>query len=151
MYKRILVPIDGSDASSRGLQEAIRLAGAVKAGLVVQHVVVDLPWLVEMSSAMNSARVRNDLVRYAEELLAKAKQQAAESGVDAETVVTETFSGRAADSICQAVQAKGCDLIVMGTHGRKGLGRLVLGSDAAAVIQDSQVPVLLVRPAAAGA
>ena len=68
---------------------------------------------------------------HAENLLAEAKQQAARQGVEAETVVSESFSGRAADSICEACKANGCDLVVMGTHGRKGLGRMVLGSDAA--------------------
>jgi nucleotide-binding universal stress UspA family protein len=148
MYKRILVPIDGSEASKRGLKEAIALASSLEATLVLQHVVIDLPWLVEMSASLNSAAVRRDLVLYAENLLAEAKQQAAAQGVAVETVVTETFTGRAAESIGEACKKNGCDLIIMGTHGRKGLGRLVLGSDAAAVVQSSDVPVLLVRPEA---
>jgi nucleotide-binding universal stress UspA family protein len=61
-------------------------------------------------------------------------------------VVRELLRGRAAEVIVAVAAELGCDLIVMGTHGRHGLGRLVLGSDAAAVLHDAPVPVLLIGP-----
>jgi nucleotide-binding universal stress UspA family protein len=147
MYKRILVPLDGSDTAQRGLAEAIRLAQPLKAKLLLLQVLDDLGWLVEMSAVANSREMHREVRAYAEQVLAKAKQAAATKDVQAETIVREVVGVRAAEAIVDEARQQGCDLIVMGTHGRKGLGRLVLGSDAMAVVQSSPVPVLLVRTA----
>ena len=146
MYKRILVPLDGSDTAQLGLAEAIGIAQPLKARLLLLQVVDDLAWLVEMSAVANSAQLHREVRRYADEVLAKAKAAAAKD-VEAETIVRETVGGRPADAIVDEARKQGCDLIVMGTHGRKGLSRMVLGSDAMAVVQASPVPVLLVRTA----
>jgi nucleotide-binding universal stress UspA family protein len=145
MYKRILVPLDGSDTAQLGLAEAIGIAQPLKARLLLLQVVDDLAWLVEMSAVANSAQLHREVRHYAEEVLAKAKAAATAKDVEADSIVRETVGGRPADAIVDEACKQGCDLIVMGTHGRKGLSRMVLGSDAAAVVQASSVPVLLVR------
>lgn len=145
MYRKILVPLDGSVTSEAGLQEAIRLAAAVKAKLCFLHVLTDFPLLMEMSSELNYREVSTRLRQSAEDLLARAVRAASEGQAEAESVLRELASGPIADVIVEEAGRQGCDLIVMGTHGRRGLRRLTLGSDAELVVRHSQVPVLLVQ------
>lgn len=144
MYKRILVPLDGSDTARRGLTEAIGLAGALGASLRLVHVTTDVQWLVESAALAYSEPLRLEQRRFGEDLLAAAEKTAAQSKVPTESRLREAIGVRPAKLIVD--EADGCDLIVMGTHGRKGMGRLLLGSDASLVVSDSPVPVLLVRP-----
>lgn len=145
MYARILVPIDGSDTAGQGLREAIALAAALQSDLVLLHVVNDLPTLVEMSSVMSSADFQQDLLEYGEKLLASSRSEAGHAGVRTEAVLTELMSVRVGQLIAREAQARDCQLIVMGTHGRRGLNRLAMGSDAELVLHHAAVPVLLVR------
>jgi nucleotide-binding universal stress UspA family protein len=80
-----------------------------------------------------------------ERILAKAKALAAASRVPAQTVMREVLGGPAANPIVREAKKQRADLIVLGTHGRRGMRRLVLGSDAEQVVRTSRVPVLLVR------
>jgi nucleotide-binding universal stress UspA family protein len=82
---------------------------------------------------------------YGEDVLSKAKAAAAAAGVAAETSLREVTRGRIASIVIDEARSSGCDLIVMGTHGRRGFSRLALGSDADLVVRESPVPVLLVR------
>jgi nucleotide-binding universal stress UspA family protein len=147
MYKRILVPLDGSDTSERGLREAIGLAVEQKAKLVLLHVVDDFPLMMEGSAVASFQEMRTQLTDYGERLLAKAKAAATDAGAQADTVMRELTAGRIADVIVEEAANQGCDLIVIGTHGRRGLSRMALGSDAELVARASPVPVLLVRHA----
>lgn len=145
MYERILVPVDGSETSDLGLKEAIALARAVKGSLVLLNVVNGLPLLVEMASSQSVEDARRGIRRYGEEVVAKARQLAQQSDVAAEGVVRDVAGDAIAPAILQEVRDQRCGLIVMGTHGRRGLKRLALGSDAQEVLRESPVPVLLVR------
>lgn len=147
MYKRILVPLDGSDTSQLGLQEAIALAQPLKARLLLLHVIDDLTWLVEMSAVVDSRELHADMERHAERLLTRARAAAAAQDVEADVLTRRVSGQRLADIVVAEARARDCDLIVMGTHGRRGVDRLLLGSDAMAVVQTSPVPVLLVRTA----
>ncbi len=149
MYKRILVPLDGSDTSQRGLVEAIGLARSLSASLQLLHVVTDFQWLIEMSVTAGQEAVRRDLHRFGNEVLAKAAKAAADANVVAQTRLREVVGTKTGQVIVDEVAAADCNAIVMGTHGRKGIGRLLLGSDASWVISASPVPVLLVRLEAA--
>lgn len=147
MYKHLLAPIDGSQASQRGLQEAIALARDQDAKL-------RLLFVVDASLAAIDAkeiRVREDVLdalrRTGRAVLAKGQQQAVDGGAQAEAVMRETTGHRVAAAIVAEAVKAGCDLIVMGTHGRRGISHLVLGSDAELVTKTSPVPVLLARPA----
>jgi nucleotide-binding universal stress UspA family protein len=145
MYLHILVPLDGSATSERGLREAVRLAAEQKAKLRLLHVIDDFPMLMEMSSAFSFEALKREVRAHGDALLAKGIEAAAGAGVEAETVTREVTRGRIATVVVDEARESGCDLIVMGTHGRRGFSRLALGSDADLVVRTSSVPVLLVR------
>ena len=149
MYKRIMVPIDGSATAERGLQEAIGLASALKATLCLLNVTSDFPIMVEMANTINVEKYREGLHQFGVDLLAKAKAAAAARDIPAETVMSDLRGGRVSDAIVREAQVAKCQLIVIGTHGRRGFRRALLGSDAEAVVRTSTVPVLLVRDGAA--
>jgi len=146
MYKRILVPVDGSDASMRGLREAIRVTKDQEAALRLVHVVDELVISGGMGGAM---AYPGDLVEHlraaGRAVLQAADAQVQEAGLASESVMLEHFGGPAAALIVDEAQKWKADLIVMGTHGRRGIRRLVLGSDAEEIIRTTPVPVLLVR------
>lgn len=145
MYKRILAPIDGSSTSNRGLAEAVALTADQRAELMLLHVIDALVWTVDLTGLENVSELPEFLRKNREELLAEAKKGAAEQGVNAQTVLRETLGGRVAEMILKEAGDWNADLIVMGTHGRRGLTHLVLGSDAEAVVHRARVPVLLVK------
>lgn len=128
-----------------GLREAIGLAATVKARVFLLNVVRDVPVLEEISAAIVPEEVHAHLSKLGRDVLEKAQREAAARQVEAETLLHDTATGAVAESILDEVARQGCDLIVMGTHGRRGLRRLTLGSDAEAVVRLSPVPVLLVR------
>lgn len=145
MYQTILVPVDGSETAERGLQEALKLAQVMKSKLHLLNVVDEYPLMVEMASVVNAEELRQSMRQYADGVLAKASQAAGKLGIAAESHRAEITSGRVASVILSKARELGCDLIVMGTHGRRGLSRSLLGSDAELVLRSSGVPVLLVR------
>lgn len=146
MYDKILVPLDGSETALCGLREAIRLSVELKSRLLLLNVITDVPLLIEMASSVSYDESMKQLRQAANALLATAKQTALDAGVkEVETACGELVQGSADVIILEEVSKEGCDLIVMGTHGRSGLGRLALGSCAEQVVRRSPVPVLLVR------
>jgi nucleotide-binding universal stress UspA family protein len=145
MYKRILVPIDGTDTARSGLKEAIELATQQKAAIRLLHVVNDFPILMEMSSAINFEQYSDGLQQYGRKVLDEARALVESTGVACETQLETLKGGRVSDAILKEVRSSACDLIVIGTHGRRGFQRALLGSDAEAVLRESPVPVLLVR------
>lgn len=145
MYQRILVPVDGSAASLLGLQEAIRLAKDQKAALRLLHVVHDFLVAGGHGAAAYSTMLRQDLRDKGEKLLDQAAAVVRAQGMQAETRMVETPGGSVGEMIVEHAQEWPADLIVLGTHGRRGIRRLVLGSDAEIVVRTTPVPVLLVR------
>jgi nucleotide-binding universal stress UspA family protein len=145
-YKRILVPVDGSRTSNLGLREAIRLAKGQKASLQLVHVVDEHN--VVMTSAEVSAYMA-DLIPLLRKggrgILRNAQAVVRRHGLKCTAVLLETLTGPAADPIVRQARKSRADLIVIGTHGRRGVRRLVLGSDAEQIVRTSPVPVLLVR------
>ncbi len=145
MYSKILVPLDGGKTSERALREAVSLAKLTRSRLTLLHVVDDYPMMVEMSAAIDFDAVRRHLRMQGEEIVEQAKVKAAAEGVEADTSVTDITQGRVADAILKAVDSTHCELVVMGTHGRRGFSHMVMGSDAEAVVRQCKVPVLVVR------
>ena len=145
MYKLILVPLDGSVAAERGLHEAIDLARSLAARLSFLHVIDTYPLFAEYASAVAFQDSMQLLHSHGQALLAKAALQAQQHGVQATQQIREAVGERAAHVIVDEAGKQGCDLIVMGTHGRRGLSRLLMGSDAELVLRTSPVPVLMVR------
>jgi len=148
VFKRILVPIDGSATAERGLQTAIRMAKSGKGSLVVLHV-VDENMLVVTGDVAGGAyldRMIADLRAYGRKLVARAAATAARQGVKVKAVLVENLGPRrVADVIVAQVRKAKADVIVLGTHGRRGVQRLVMGSDAEEIVRRTPVPVVLVR------
>jgi nucleotide-binding universal stress UspA family protein len=145
LYRRILVPVDGSSTSMRGLREALRLAKSQGAKLWLLHVLDEFYLAASPEMAVEYNSVVNALKAGGRRVLAKAQARARAAGVKSETLMPEIVVGRAGHEIVRQAKKVRADLIVLGTHGRRGLKRLALGSDAEQVVRNSAVPVLLVR------
>jgi nucleotide-binding universal stress UspA family protein len=145
MYQRILVPIDGGHTSTFGLQEAIRLAVDQRAMLRLVHVVDELVVAQNVEGYINAGELLDSLEASGKKALQKAVALARTHKLKVEAALFEIVGGRVADVIIREAKKWKADLIVMGTHGRSGFGRIVLGSDAEAVLHETRIPVLLVR------
>jgi nucleotide-binding universal stress UspA family protein len=146
VYQRILVPIDGSATSLQGLDEALRLAKLTGATLRLVHVVDELKYVTGFETF---AAYSSDLLPLMEEagkkILQQGRERAQRAGITAETVLFASLAGRMWELVVKQAKAWNADLIVIGTHGRRGVGRVLLGSDAEQVLRIAPVPVLLVR------
>ena len=146
MYDRILVPIDGSSTSTRGLDEAIRLGKLTRGTIRLMHVLDELVFVTGFESgATYLDDVLPKLKERGERILAEGKARVEAAGVPVETVLSECFATRTSAMVVAQADEWKADLIVIGTHGRKGLSRALLGSDAEQVVRLAKVPVLLVR------
>ncbi len=142
MYDRILVPIDGSPTATLGLREAIRIARSHKSQIRLVHVVNEAE---PVRGGVYAADLKVTLRADGEAALKEAQELVRREGLDAETIMLSGVGGQAGDFIVEHAKTWAADLIVIGTHGRRGLRRLVLGSDAEYVVRMTPVPVLLVR------
>lgn len=148
MYKNILIATDGSKLAGKAVQHGLQLAKALGASAVVVNV-------TEMWSPLEIAREAESKVRgaidayeaaaadHAKEILDVAATEAATAGVTIETV--HVGDRHPSDGILEAARDHGCDLIVMATHGRRGLNRMMLGSQTNEVVTRSNIPVLVLR------
>lgn len=144
-YRKIVVPIDGSGWSERAVPHAVDLARISKGEIILLHIFrpplhdyEDTLALAGQDEQIN--RLREDTKR---RLLALRGRLRGE-GVDCRVQVIEAVG--VAASICDYVRDEGVDLIVMSTHGRSGLARFMFGSVAHKVMQEVDIPVLLIRP-----
>ena len=145
-YRKILVPVDGSPTSNAGLREALDIAKGQGASLQLVHV-VDYHYLV-MTGLEAGAYIDDlmaSLTQSGRRILKRAQDQVRKSGVPVSTVLLESPAGPAADAIVRQAKKWKADLIVIGTHGRRGVRRLVMGSDAEQIVRNSPAPVMLVR------
>jgi nucleotide-binding universal stress UspA family protein len=145
MYKRILVPVDGSATSAAGLKQAVGLARNQHAKLKLLYVVDEFRVFTTPDGGLNAGAIVTALKRSGRQLLARAARNASVHGVKPEAAMVENLSGRVADIVVDQAKRWRADLIVMGTHGRRGVNRALLGSDAELVVRQAPVPVLLVR------
>ena len=146
MYDRILVPIDGGPVAVAGLDEAIRVARCCNATLRLLHV---LDTTDHANGFETPAVYRDQVVPRAQagahRILEQARQRAVACGLSCETRLVETLAASASDVVVEQAASWPADLIVLGTHGRHGVDRLLLGSHAEQVVRGASVPVLLVR------
>ena len=148
MYKRILVPVDGSPPSDLGLAEAIRLAKLTQARLRIVHVIDEYLYSADTDVlGVLSGHLITEFERAGNALLEQARARAVDAGVQVETVLHEIEAGRVADRVIEEAKTGDADLIVLGTHGRRGVERVFLGSDAEQIARLAPSPVLLVRAA----
>lgn len=146
MYQHILVPVDGSPTSTKGLDEAIQVAKLSSGHLRLIHVIDEISLALFMDAYSGYAgNWRNELRTQALALLDAARAKAAAQGISAEVVLRDTFQSSVHEQVLAEATRCHADLIVIGTHGRRGVGRWVLGSSAEQILRMSSVPVLLVR------
>ena len=143
-YKRILVPVDGSAVSDRGLKEALSLARAAGARVRLLHVVAEYVAYSNVEATIDLEPILEGLRAAGRKTLARIERRAQGKGVRIEAALAESPGGRVADAIVDEAKRWRADAIVMGTHGRRGVKRMLLGSDAELVIRYSPVPVLLI-------
>ena len=146
MYKHILVPVDGSPTSTQGLGEALRLAHMSGGQVRLLHLVDTLSLALTLGAyGAFSGDIAEDLRKEGQKILKDCRQQALDAGVPVDVVMEEGTRGRLAELVQEQVRSWPADVVVLGTHGRRGVGRMVLGSDAEQVVRSCPVPVLLVR------
>ncbi|MBC7954681.1 MAG: universal stress protein [Cytophagales bacterium] len=146
MYTQILVPVDGSSTSDRGLDEAVKLAKLTGARIRLVHVIDQLFYAggMEGFGAMTVDLI--PLLREGgEKILQACKIRVEAAGVPVDTVLFDSSSERVCDRVVTEATTWHADLIVIGTHGRRGAGRVVMGSDAEQIVRHATTPVLLVR------
>jgi nucleotide-binding universal stress UspA family protein len=145
MYRRLLIATDGSELAAKAVTSGLALAKQLGAQVVI--VTATEPW----SSMTNGEGLAFDFpiaeyekaaLQQAERILAKARADAQDMAIECETVHASDFP---AEGILATAKAKNCDLIVMASHGRRGIARLLLGSQATRVVTLSTVPVLVCR------
>ncbi|HEY8974181.1 MAG TPA: universal stress protein [Burkholderiaceae bacterium] len=145
MYSRILVPVDGSPPSLAGLKEAITLATDGGATIVVLNVASELPLATAPEGFVAYREFVDALSAAGRAIVKEAGKEVEKAGVKVESLVLDVGMSPVSDAIVEQIGRQRCDLVVMGTHGRRGLKRLTLGSDAELVVRQSPVPVLLVK------
>ena len=145
MFKRLLIATDGSELAGKAVARGLALAKQLGAQAVV--VTATEPWTA-MTNGEGFAfdfpieEYEKAAVEHAQEILAKVREEGRQAGVECETVHVTDFP---AEAILATAKAKDCDLIVMASHGRRGLSRLLLGSQATRVVTLSTTPVLVCR------
>lgn len=144
MFKHILVPVDGSETAQMAVHKAIGLAKAFGSQVTAIYIIDPYPFTgVGTDFAYGQAEYLSAATAEANAAIKLAKETLADAGVAAESSVVEAHT--VWRGIVQAANSLGADLIVIGSHGRSGLEKLVLGSVAQAVLSHSQLPVLVVR------
>jgi len=151
MYKNILLPVDGSEHSERAIQECIALVKSTGAKVKVTaiHVISHFhlhyqPWATPKSVHTKIEKEHEEEARqFAQEMVAKLVKRVKSQGADCEGLVA--VGDHVYEEIISNAEKRKCDLIVMASHGHKGLNSLLLGSETAKVLTHSKIPVLVVR------
>jgi nucleotide-binding universal stress UspA family protein len=146
MFKRILVAVDGSHMADQALQEAIKLGKEMQSQLHIVHVVDTLNINVD-NEFTSPPEFTNAIIKNGQAVLRKAEAVAKKAGVAVESHLIEidTLGHRIPEMIAADAEAWPADLIVLCTHGRKGLSHLFMGSVAEGVVRVATKPVLLIR------
>ena len=153
MYKRILVSVDGSPTSDHALAAACALAQATGGQLRLVHVVDEMAWLSGYDQfGFSAGALLKAMIDAGNAILHDGLARAKAAGVQADRMLFDDFGQRLDETVSKAAKLWNADLVVVGTHGRKGIARLALGSGAEQILRTAPVPVLVVRqPAEAAA
>ncbi|MET0652147.1 MAG: universal stress protein [Hyphomicrobiaceae bacterium] len=145
MFKHILIATDGSELADRAAAQGLELAKVLKADVTV--VTATEPWTAVVAGEAALAFPYGDYEKAAAENAAKILARAADMAKKADVACTTVHAKDqfAAEGIVATAKDKGCDLIVMASHGRRGIAKLLLGSEATKVLTHSSVPVLICR------
>ena len=146
MFYRILVPVDGSETSLKALAMALQMAGESQGRVRIVHVIEGMAYAGGTVQTESFPGGLMGAVREAgQKILQDAQALAATTGVAVETELFDTFDGRLADVVSEAATEWQADLTVVGTHGRRGIGRMLMGSGAEQILRLASTPVLVVR------
>ncbi len=146
MYQRILVPVDGSQTSNKALQAAVQMAKESSGCLRIVHLIDASAYMSGPAGYLSFPSDLPGAMRDAgNKVLEEAANLAKAAGVQAETHLFDSFDGRLADVVSDAALQWKADLVVVGTHGRRGVGRMLLGSGAEQILRHAPVPVLVIR------
>lgn len=148
VYKQILIATDGSELAGRAVDHGLKLAKALGVPVLIVTVTeawasIDLGLMAQYSDAASMAAYREATIASATEVLDAAEATAKKAGVTCRTL--HVANHPPAEGIVATAETEGCDLIVMASHGRRGLGRMLLGSQTVEALTYSKVPVLVVR------
>lgn len=144
MYQNMLVPVDGSETAEKALREAIQLACSLSSRIRVIHVVNRTPWITQGSPGVIE-EFMSQLRSTGESIIHEAKTAVRFAGIQVDDRLVEAIGERAGEYVVAEANSWPAELIVCGTHGRRGLRRLLVGGDAEYIVRYSPVPVLLVR------
>ncbi len=142
MYKKVLIPLDGSDLAESALAQVRGLAEGGCVGEVVLLSVIDIPSLY-LAEGVDFNALKNDQFNKFQKYLVELQAKLSAKGIK---VKTEILEGRAAQAIVDYAGQNSVDLIVIATHGYTGMKKLMFGSVALRVLHESPAPVLLIRP-----
>jgi len=148
MYKHILLPTDGSPLSEKAVKQCIKLARSIGAKVTAINVTPEFQMIMDEGFVMpNTAQIKKrfeeEIEQRSKKLLAAVTASASAAGVDCDSV--SVSSGVPYEAIIKQAKKAKCDLIMMASHGRKGLSSILLGSETAKVLTHSTIPVLVVR------
>lgn len=142
VFKKILIPIDGSITANKALNYALHLAHEAQASVRLLHVVDEL-------SLLSRYEYPGEWVQQARQaghqILQDGLDAAKKLGVTADSLMVDQVGQRLGHSVADAAGDWGADLVVVGSHGRRGIGRVLMGSGSEQILHNSPVPVLLVR------
>ncbi len=148
MYHRILIATDGSALSEKAVASGIRLAAALDAEIIAYNAVPSYPSMYFEGAVVLTAgevgRIEKEWHEKSQALVDTVQDEAHRHSVKAKAV-SAASTGSVSDSIIKAAKKHKCDLIVMASHGRKGISRVLLGSETLDVLTHSHVPVLVLR------
>lgn len=145
MYKRIVVPVDGSETAQKALTTALQMARESNGCVHLVHVVEGLTPMAADPYGAYSGEVIEVMRQSGRKILDDALALARAEGVQADTQLFDNFGARLAEVVADSATRFNADLLVVGTHGRRGLGRVLMGSGAEQIIRLSPVPVLVLR------
>ncbi|MBB3176810.1 universal stress protein [Variovorax sp. Sphag1AA] len=146
MYQNILVPVDGSATSLQGLEQAIAMARLANGRIRLMHVVDELSFALATDAYAGYVGDWMSVLREnGAKLLQECLQKVEAADISVDTVLRDNLDGSVHELVTKEAATWPADLIVLGTHGRRGAKRLFLGSSAESILRTATVPVLLVR------
>jgi len=148
MFKRILIPVDGSQTSTAALVAALQMARETSASVRLVHAVNEMAYLGGIDPyGTYSADLAGMMREGGAKVLTDAMAIAQSAGVEVSQVLLDEPGKRLGEVVAEAARLWNADLIVVGSHGRRGLGRVLLGSGAEQILRQAEVPVLVIRGA----
>jgi nucleotide-binding universal stress UspA family protein len=142
MFQKILVPTDGSETSEKAVATALQIALEHQSKVRLIHAIDELAYA---SGHEYSGEMANYARQYGAEILTKGLARMKSMGIEGDTKLIDFAGARLGDTVAEEALSWGADLIVLGTHGRRGIGRFLLGSGAEQVTRLAPIPVLMIR------